>query len=332
MSTIWSNIIVHGQDLDGIVAGALGQRHIKNYFTRHFVTYAKQVKFFEELAEKSEKNNNNFFFIADLNCNEKILPACEKIAGAAQSVIWIDHHEGTEANRQELLKMGIIVVTNSGEKICASQLIAQKFLPADAYGKFIAHLAQLNDYPENESDEMVKEISAQLQNIIMYFNAYTNNQALESLTVALATTRNWQDKNGLNASMRETLDKCHAVMEQAKINLRQRGDLFAAGEKKYFISYGDAIIYSKETMRELTNENRDDVDGFIVVFGSPVNNALFFKNRPADLTAMQFCKQMGGGGREGGGGFAFNYDINFDNYLDVKKVIIGELQKFFVKR
>jgi hypothetical protein len=336
-----SVIITHGEDPDGIFSSVLLGKYLKTGFKRFFVSYGRLEEFFQKLSQSEEETKGKDLYFADISCNEDILPFLQQIAELANSVTWIDHHENTHRNRLTLREMEIRVITNPfdgvPQPICSALLIAQKiFMAREKCRKnvfWFSFFAQASDYRQNYEETCslcvgILAAAKKLQAIINFHNWRQDDGALGKLADKLARGKEWYRNGELDDELESVFKEYAKEAEQAQKKLRQSARPFIAGGRKFCIYFASGLIYSKDTMRSLLEELPEDTAGIIVIFGSPADNALFFHRDP-NFDPVPFCNYMGGGGREGIGGFSLKREVTAINFSEMASGVIEKLQAFY---
>ena len=138
----------------------------------------------------------------------------------------------------------------------------------------------------------------------------------------------WRADGSFGREMERVIEEYDMDKKEATDAMRKSKEIITIGKRKFLIAFGDGLIYQKETIRDWQNATDEaGVDGFLVIFN--INTALFFRGRQSDFDAVPFCRYMGGGGREGNGGFSVNRDVAATNFLEIKNEIIEKMREFF---
>ena len=340
MDKIKSIIVTHGEDPDGIISNALLGIRLRSDFKRYFVSYSQLVEFFQQLSQNEEEIKGKNLYFADLNCNDDILFYLQKIAWLAKSVIWLDHHENTHQNLPALERMKIMVVTNLelgviAFPICSARLVINLFPRIERNDDifWLSNFAHASDYA-NECEKCLNiwkdrlATAEKLQAIISFYNYKQDDAALQGLADKLASGKDWYNNGELDDGLQSVLKKYAEESAKAKQNLLVNSSRYDFGSYKFSLYFASGLLYSKDTMHWLLEKLPANITGIIVVFGNPANNVLFFKGFNDSFDAVPFCHYMGGGGRDGNGGFLINTSALITN-LSIKAKIIEKLQEFY---
>lgn len=303
-------IITHGNDVDGIVAGALTARHLEIKLSEKarviFCAYPGQRRIFFRLAKLGAGRN---IFISDVAAKDYLLPdqirtVLGEISHQAEKVFWYDHHADTEVYADLLQLRGHKVITGGKEQICAAELVRRDLLPDDDYAEFLGRVAQAHDYPpaSGGADEIIKA-GAKLQKIISVFNSREDVAGLSKLVRLIARDDRWYDGGNFSAELSRLIAEFDRLSEAARENAKNNRLVIKVWGKVFVVTCASAIMPQKETVIALRNEFSWKVDGAAVYFLPPDGQLLFFKGIGGRFNAQKFCEFMGGGGREGNGGF-----------------------------
>jgi hypothetical protein len=333
--------LTHGEDVDGIILAALLNARLKGNVNFRFVPQSKRLDMFKALLEDKSLNLKAGYrniYVGDLSITKPLIEGDDsliiRLASTVQSITWIDHHEGTEDHAQKLKDMGIYLVFSKTGK-CASGILYDALGMDDEYFFWLTELAQYNDY-EPESPNEYTEIGKMLQIIVSMANSRLDpgqtKWELLNLVKMLANDREWRDEQRLLYGYGDTLAEYHFRAGPAKLLLKESEKILRIGNFTFLIAFGESFLPHLDTARELRYQNRGQVDGAIVVFSKPANNVLFFKDHESDFDSLPFCKEMGGGGREGDGGFSLGYDLAIENYEKTILYITKKLSEFISKQ
>ncbi len=338
-------IVAHGEDVDGIISAALMTRKIRKddrnaNIDYVFVSYSNQLISFIKLYEKVKIGSDGLhLIILDLNVNDGIRNLICNISLYCKDVMIFDHHSGTVENRDKLIACGNVSVSAYGynSKISTSSMVYLEPLSGDFSSFVLSGIAQVSDYSETQCDIAEKKYGDDLQKIITLFNFLHESRDTHSLLVDLVRTLSvcinvfdelkYVIKLNDYARLREdaenvfkkSIDKVNIVLPTLRLEM-------------FITAYAPSILPQKETLRYLRDKYRGkNYSGYFVIFDNPVNNVLFFKDHDSDFDATNFCSFMGGGGRDGDGGFSICEEVAIELFERIKGDIILSLTEYLGK-
>ena len=321
-----SFIITHGEDPDGIISAALLNRYLKNDKQYYFVSYARQTADFSEAILRI---NGGDTYLADLNMNPHLISdqgdLLKEMIKKSNFLVWIDHHEGTKKYSDYLHRLGARVI--QGEGVCSAKLVHQEFLVGDCLSSWLSSIAQAHDYGVVSPELGLGE---QLQKVISFYNHSLDYKGLRGLVETLSRDGSWQQRGRLAPDLEKVIEKYCPLAENAVQSMKKREEFLDISGRRIMVTYADAIIYHKDTLRNLKKEYTGKADAYLVAFGEPAGNVLFFRDSSSDFSPIDFCVSMGGGGREGDGGFSRSVDEN--NFNAAKAEIMDRLQEYLSEK
>jgi hypothetical protein len=252
----------------------------------------------------------------------------DHLASHANSLTIFDHHNGTKKHQSFLVeKCGVDVQIGDGTKQCTSTIASQYFQMQSQYFSWLASLAQEHDYPTG-NEELMK-VAKDLQGIIALYNHSDRRFDLLELAETLQNSA-WIKDGNYMPSLQEDLDEYNVRADPAYAELLANKTTIKAGGKKFIVSISDSILPSKDAARHLKYNNIGQADGYCVLFKDPRNSAMFSGDPESEFDAVPFCTFMGGGGRDGNGGFNIKVLANdhpFNNYEKLKR----HLDQFYLE-
>jgi len=314
----------HSEDPDGIISSSLLLR--VEQMTLSFTPYRNQDQDLWNIPKRFLGN----YVIADLNAKQKYLEngVIERILKRSLSMTWFDHHDGTLSLRSDLDTLGVKVVARP--RVCTAQQIYEEYLDDD-YSEFLAGIAQGHDYPPSKyggdaTSEQLR-VGKDLQNIITLYDL-EHPRKLQTLAQQLAKDKRWLFRGQYNKTLEEDIAHCELRFNKAFAEARESEVLYDLHGFKIKTFYADPILPPKDTPRNLIEmDEHDSADGYLVFFGSPKNSAMFFRHPESEFNAEIYCSAMGGGGREGDGGFGLPLNCSKGEYPIVRSLVLAELDE-----
>jgi len=333
-------IISHSEDPDGIISHALLLRHFtsgkcnllhaKDW--QYFIDYNQQLLFMDQLAPTS--NYKDIYYL-DLSLNDNLIHQDKRFSiihwlATYNYLTWIDHHDSTAKHQQLLRQLGAKVISGLEQQLCSSSLVQKEYLSQDDYARWLALIAQGHDFSTFPIPEAEKKLGIDLQKIISLYNLSSKCQSqLTFLTKILARDESWTKKGNFASPFAEDLQRYQAHEQQALSELEQSAKTVSIGKRKFLLAYSDPLLPPKDAPRYLRSKYEHQADGYLVVFGAPKNQAMFFHDLESDFDAAKFCAaQPGGGGREGDGGFRLNSEVNSLTFPQIKESLVQSLKLY----
>jgi oligoribonuclease NrnB/cAMP/cGMP phosphodiesterase (DHH superfamily) len=334
-------VVTHGSDVDGIVSAAILKKLLLGYDVEFiFVIYSIQENVFEKISHREDLTEMEVF-IVDLSCNDYLVSGSEesiiqRIARRAKSVVYADHHIGTQEHKQLLEDLGVDVFESCEEKKCASRLIYELyscFFP-EKYFDSLSFVAQSSDYPDGLKDE-ISRIGEDLNKIISLYLSESNAEALGNLVITLSEN-GWHKAGKYSDDLEKALVLFQAKQKESLTILKESVELIEIADRKIMLGFGQGILPDKDTIAELMKQDNEKADSYIIAFGMPINGALALSSVKSNFPAVSFCKFMEGGGRPYGtdyemGGFSFAFNVTEESYKKAKEIIIEGLKDFLKK-
>jgi oligoribonuclease NrnB/cAMP/cGMP phosphodiesterase (DHH superfamily) len=331
-------VVTHGGDIDGIVSAAILKKLLLGYDVEFiFVIYSIQQNVFEKISHREDLTEMEVF-IVDLSCNDYLVEESiiQRIARRAKSVIYADHHIGTQEHKQLLEDLGVDVFESCEEKKCASRLIYELyscFFP-EKYFDSLSFVAQSSDYPDGLKDE-ISRIGEDLNKIISLYLSESNAEALGNLVITLSEN-GWHKNGKYSDDLEKALVLFQAKQKESLTILKESVELIEIADRKIMLGFGQGILPDKDTIAELMKQDNENADCYIVAFGTPINNALVLRGAKSSFTVKSFCSFMAGGGREYGagceiGGFSFSFEVTDESYKKAKEITVKGLEEFLKK-
>ncbi|MDD4271365.1 MAG: hypothetical protein PHF50_01015 [Patescibacteria group bacterium] len=298
-------MVTHRDDVDGIISAALRVRFLKTCGEKAkliFCSYLEQEQVFAKLARLKQ---GYAIYVSDIDAKDYPLPSGSgtvlgQIAAKAEKLEWDDHHSSTKDFIGLLKICGHEVFLGDKGKICASKLIQGRILPKDPYAEFLAQIAQAQDYdPAPGRPEAIIGFGENFQNAISYLNIKSDIGGLTHLVNLLARGRLLRQDKWLSG----IISVSGALVEQAREEAFNNYTFLNVRGLKFVLISADAILPEKKILAELRDRFAGEVDGIAVYFMPPSCHVLFYKGTGNDFDAEKFCVFVGGGGREGNGGF-----------------------------
>jgi len=341
-------IVTHAEDVDGIISAVLLEEYCKNGENQYFfVKYSEQIKCFLEVLKKVKatfRAYGNFCFISDLSFNQNLLDGFRdssilgNLSSFCPNIFWFDHHDNTIHNKSRLESFGIIVFSKM--KTCSSKIIFEVLFniddEKDKKFRYLSDIAQAHDYGVLDSPGEIISIALDLQKVISYINCFGDKKDLLFL-IKLLHNRiiNYSimqliEDNWIFGKIKEYDNR----LEEAKIamiNSFTEKNLKINGEEYSFLFAYDAssLLQSKDTFRDFEKrylQNKKYL-GVLIIFGKNICNSIFFSFDKIKFSAVSFCEYMGGGGREGDGGFNISL-VNENNIKEKFEEVFLKLKNF----
>ncbi|MBT3298119.1 hypothetical protein HN385_04290 [archaeon] len=337
-----SIIITHGEDIDGIVSGALMLKQLEDQDREIlFFTHDNKLNLLEQISDQPNLNSKHTYILdlalSDLIYNhrnkegERVI---RKLLEQPISSTWIDHHQRTLNLKEKVVTFGTNLIDDNGEELCTSRLVYQHFLHGNDYANWLSHLAQIDDYKKTKATEKDQLISQQLTKIISLHNSNMDNNSLEILAKKLGKKESWFIDEKISRDLVMSLESYQLKEKKALQYIEQNLEQYQAQGLKILVSYADPILPQKTTIRNMTNLTGDkNQDIYVLVFGKPVNNIwLLYKGDQEKFDILNFLSSQNGGGRVDFGGFPTSQDTNLENYQQEKELFIEKVRKHIIKK
>ena len=318
-------IVSHAEDPDGVISAAIAASAFEEDqapYDIHLIQYSEQPEFYSNLVNNKRYIQDRGIIICDLNTNDSLLGKndglsnLDRLAAHAKSLTILDHHDGTKKHQDFLVtQCGVDVQVGKGNQ-CAATIAKEYFGQQDSYFSWLASLAQEHDYPTG--NKFLMKTAKDLQGIIALYIHSDRGFDLLELTESLQTS-SWYKEGEYNQPIQEDLAE---FLQKATPSLEQlqTAATFNVADRNFKVTLADAILPAKDTARHFRDLNAGTADGYFVLFKKPRNAALLFRDQNTDFDAVPFCNFMGGGGRNGNGGFNFNVsNIAFYDMVDSLK-------------
>lgn len=302
-------IISHAEDPDGIMSASILMHLLEIKECRIFpIAYATQNEDMRAIAQSPfvklsrvyvlDLNASNHLFTA---LNNQETPTAVLLVQNALSVTWIDHHEGTAEKEGFLTEMGARVIVKTRE--CTTAIVNKTFnVTYDSYSIRLSRIAEASDY-RNRGSEGDRQVGIDAQKIISLHNYNGDKESLVSLIWYFASYNQWLGASSINhPPLKQQIKEYDERHEALRQELEHSLTTVTVGRHKFLVGFANALIYSKDTVRGVMPSDRD-IDAVLVFFGAPSNNCLFFKHPDGEFNCTNFCISMGGGGRDGSGGY-----------------------------
>jgi hypothetical protein len=197
----------------------------------------------------------------------------------------------------------------------------------------LARTAQANDYPEEGTDIVVNGFSIKLQELITAFHFFYQDPA-DKLSVLIRDLKyipfvfsGGPNSHVYEEELRNFKDIKERYLKELIQGLRIVRLNTEKGEVKLLTGHTSGVLPAKMTVREIFDKYRGlGLDGVMIHFGKPTNNMLVFSYPDGSVDVPAFCRFMGGGGREGAGGFSFQ--VNKKNFKKRLEHVLEEIKKF----
>lgn len=302
-------LVFHKDDPDGIISAALFLRKFGLNVKMVPCAYQDQERVFRQLCVKAK---GRVIYIGDICAKDYPMDGGETVlellAASAKKIVWFDNHPATRYFMPLFKKYGHEIIMGDEQQICAAKLIQERQLPKDWYADFLAHVAQKSDYPPAVSTtaSTLIEVGIGLQKVISYYNSRndTRGRGLIELIETIAQDDIWCLNGKFCLSFKQIIAAVDELIKKAQAESLKKRVFINVKGKRFLITCADEILYDKKILVDLRDKLAGEVDGVAVYFLPPVGHLLFFKGRQSDFNAQEFCEFMGGGGREGNGGFS----------------------------
>jgi oligoribonuclease NrnB/cAMP/cGMP phosphodiesterase (DHH superfamily) len=146
-------IISHESDVDGIFSASVALMRFpqaktfftsygKENFTRISETLYREVISTQEIGQ---------VIISDLGLNDDMIDLFKEIIiflkANLWSMIWIDHHPWSEKAIESVSGEGLVqIVLDKTEKLCATEIMCNKFLKGNTVAEGLSHIAHTTDF------------------------------------------------------------------------------------------------------------------------------------------------------------------------------------------
>ena len=328
MDPVRTVLVVHGEDVDGIMSAVVLSAEFGPEAEVHFVPYGRYTEMFQALCA-SDALVGADVVVADLALKPVLFSGhlIEKMMARARSIVWLDHHLSREVER--FTALGGLYIDGSETGICACSLcvkwlgLSSSACVDTAMTGFLREsLAAASDYPEQCRDHDFLLLSEKLQRIITYFNFLERPDLLVKLVHNLAQTVEWQE---FIVSQYQQIEQLFA---QAEAELEQDQELVEVGPYRFLLAVVSPILPQKEALRKL-RQSDESVAAYIGLFTKPVLNALVFGGQQNSAFPVQdFCKFYGGGGRENDGGFSLSPMVDWQDFAVAKGELIALIKGY----
>jgi len=220
--------------------------------------------------------------------------------------------------------------------LCTSALVEMMFNKTNCeYSKWLAGHAQVHDFSIlHERCPDTYRLTKRLQKIITYYNFKADVYSLVRLIEIIAKGANWLDVQGKFIDhLDKALTEYGLEANKSWQDLRQNQCMMEFDELKFLFSIASTSIYSKDTIRFFINDYKEPIHAALLIFKSPIgfgqDSALFFKGTIPGYDCVPFCTFLGGGGRDGDGGFTIPTKVTAYSLSDTKKWFRQKMHEFF---
>ncbi|MDQ4074164.1 MAG: hypothetical protein M3162_07665 [Thermoproteota archaeon] len=151
-------IVSHESDVDGIFSASIGLIRFpqaKVFFTSYgdedFQKLAGTI--LDEIAKaniNADTEEKRQIIIADLGLNDNMINQFKEILSFLKSnqwmISWIDHHPWSKKAINTVKEVGVRLVLDNSENLCASEIMYQTFLGDNLIAKTLATIAHTTDF------------------------------------------------------------------------------------------------------------------------------------------------------------------------------------------
>ncbi len=292
-------VIADMTDCDGIISHALLKRKLKE--TVHFLAdYPDFHKKLEEIIELPKGE----IIVADMDLNpniRKFTYLFEMASRKQGKLAWFDHHEGSHAAISFLEKYCWQISLDRNK--CASLIIYETLMEGDAYAQWLAKLAQDYDYKNKITEEY--KIAQKVQEVIK------SEFGLQGLINILSENSSWQNNGSLIEKLESPRQEFLARKLKAYSEMEETVSVSEIFGLKIMFALSGMELYRADAPMYLKENNEADL--FVVFFLNESGSAMVYGNT-GKLKALDICCMLGGGGRNGNGGFNFGTPNTIENY------------------
>jgi uncharacterized protein len=205
-------IISHESDVDGIFSASIALMRFpqaKTFFTSYGRENLLKISeiIYNEIVSTQEIGQ---IIISDLGLNDDMIELFEDIfiflKSNMWSITWIDHHQWSEKAIKSAIEKGSVQLTlDKTEKLCATQLMYDKFLKGNSIAEELSKMAHTTDFFTKD-----QEIPPLSELIIFYKTFPDFYSRISKLTSIIAKGNLW------NTEMQKDYNQFSKLREIAK--------------------------------------------------------------------------------------------------------------------
>lgn len=330
MTTIKTLVLTHREDVDGILSAANLKRQHGADTEVILVSHRNQDEIFAALPAREDAHLTNLI-VTDLTLKTSLfvkdphVSLIELIFQTFRSIIWIDHH--TTNIKEAFINMGGLYLDGQPENNCSAMIVCNELLLDDNHADSLALIAQANDYPNEPTNESILKLGIALQRIITVLNYEDDEAGLQSLLDIIAFDEIWF------LEIAKYYLHMKTVFVGAYASFYEQQGNFTIGDYKIRLAIASPILPQKEALRNMREQFGATTAACIGIFPAPVNNILMFKGTGESVFPVaDLCKYMGGGSRDGDGGFSLPNKIDHSSFESAAASMTGLLSEFLKTR
>jgi uncharacterized protein len=186
-------IISHESDVDGIFSASIALMRFpqaKTFFTSYGRENFSKISeiLYKEIISTQEIGQ---IIISDLGLNDDMIDLFEEIFTFLKSnlwsITWIDHHPWSEKAIKSAIEKGSVqLVLDKTEKLCATQIMYEKFLKGNSVAEELSKIAHTTDFLTKD-----QEIPPLSELIIFYKTFPDFYSRISKLTSSIAKGNLW---------------------------------------------------------------------------------------------------------------------------------------------
>ena len=293
MSSLKVVSISHSIDPDGIGSQAIIFRYFRELNIEP-VGFLADYYNFVEVFEKATAEKPDVFIVSDIGVNGTFLyEIIEPLKNLKARKIWIDHHKISDEHRELLLEAIDEFVHDT--KVCAAELVQQRFMPEDEISKQIAKIGHNGDF----------DIDDRLANIfytLIDYHRYSMDDLLE--VREMFAKGDFEDEKLTNAYL-----EAYKVFEAERDRIKVKRKILTLGDKTVAVAESALLPRGKVT-KFLSEIGAQDI--YLAIDTTNFRIGLRSDNIDVAIVARKF----GGGGHKHRSGFTYPGAMNEDLELD----------------
>jgi oligoribonuclease NrnB/cAMP/cGMP phosphodiesterase (DHH superfamily) len=287
--------ISHSIDPDGLGSQAIIYRYFKELNITPTGLLADYYNFIDVLKE-ALSYEPNVLIISDIGINKRSFPEVLALLKQVKGKkIWIDHHQVTEEQKRILEEILDEFIHDT--RVCAAELVHQRFMPNDEISKRIAEIGHNGDF------DIKDKISEMLYTLIDFYR-YEPEKLVE---IRGFLERGEFTSSALRARYLEAYKKFEAEKDRIKKTYKKR----TIGGKTIAIAESPILPRGK-----VTKFLHSISDADIILAVDPTKNRIGLRSDKYDVAKV--AAFFGGGGHKHRSGFNHKDVLTEDNELSDK--------------